>query len=67
MDKSSVQKKSVERTGVVVVMPAYNAARTLEATYNAIPPGTVDHILLVDDNSSDSTVNIAKSLNFASS
>lgn len=63
MDKS-LDKNKV-RAGVVVVMPAYNAARTLEATYKAIPQGTVDHVLLVDDNSHDSTVNIAKSLNIA--
>lgn len=65
MDKSLGEKRIMVRPGVVVVMPAYNAARTLEATYKAIPLGTVDHILLVDDNSHDSTVNIAKSLNIA--
>ena len=34
---------------VVVVMPAYNAARTLVRTYRDIPPGVVDHVILVDD------------------
>jgi glycosyltransferase involved in cell wall biosynthesis len=38
---------------VVVVMPAYNAARTLVRTYRDIPPGVVDHVILVDDLSRD--------------
>ncbi len=37
------------RKKVIVVMPAYNAARTLEKTYKDIPPGTVDEVILVDD------------------
>ncbi len=47
---------------VVVVMPAYNAAETLEKTYRDIPPGYVDEIILVDDNSTDNTVEISRSL-----
>jgi len=47
---------------VVVVMPAYNAARTLEKTYNDIPRDVVDHIILVDDVSQDETVEIAQRL-----
>lgn len=47
---------------VVAVMPAYNAAQTLEKTLKDIPPGTVDEIILVDDNSSDETVKLAKKL-----
>lgn len=47
---------------VVVVMPAYNAARTLERTYNDIPSGVVDHVILVDDVSHDETVEIARQL-----
>jgi glycosyltransferase involved in cell wall biosynthesis len=46
-----------------VVLPAYNAAKTLEATYNEIPHDIVDEIVLVDDASSDSTIEIAKKLN----
>jgi glycosyltransferase involved in cell wall biosynthesis len=47
---------------VVVVMPAYNAARTLERTYHDIPAGIVDHVILVDDVSQDSTVEVAQRL-----
>jgi glycosyltransferase involved in cell wall biosynthesis len=44
---------------IVVVMPAYNAERTLERTYDEIPHSIVDQIILVDDGSSDSTVELA--------
>lgn len=47
---------------VVVVMPAYNAAKTLERTYNDIPSGVVDKVILVDDVSQDETVEIAHRL-----
>ncbi len=48
---------------VVVVMPAYNAAATLAKTRHAIPEGSYDAILLVDDASPDDTARIARSLN----
>jgi len=48
---------------VIVVMPAYNAALTLEKTHHAIPPGSCDSILLVDDASRDGTVEVAQRLN----
>jgi glycosyltransferase involved in cell wall biosynthesis len=41
---------------VVVVMPAYNAAQTLRSTWEAIPEGFVDEVLLVDDDSADTTL-----------
>ncbi|HUA17337.1 MAG TPA: glycosyltransferase family 2 protein [Bryobacteraceae bacterium] len=47
---------------IVVVMPAYNAAKTLRITYADLPPGLVDHVILVDDGSSDDTVKIAREL-----
>jgi glycosyltransferase involved in cell wall biosynthesis len=47
---------------VIVVMPAYNAAKTLERTYRDIPPGVVDHVILVDDVSRDETVAVAQRL-----
>jgi glycosyltransferase involved in cell wall biosynthesis len=48
---------------VVVVMPAYNAARTLRQTYEELPFHIVDEVLLVDDSSSDETVALARELN----
>lgn len=47
---------------VLVVMPAYNAAKTLESTHKAIPADAIDEVLLVDDGSVDATVEIAKKL-----
>ena len=47
---------------IVIVMPAYNAAKTLQQTYDDIPQGIVDEVLLVDDNSSDETVQLARRL-----
>ena len=46
----------------LVVMPAYNAARTLESTVRALPPGAADEILLVDDASRDGTADLAERL-----
>lgn len=47
---------------VVVVLPAYNASRTLQQTYEEIPFDIVDEVVLVDDASKDDTVEIAKKL-----
>jgi glycosyltransferase involved in cell wall biosynthesis len=47
---------------VIAVMPAYNAARTLEPTVRDIPPGSVDEIILVDDASTDNTFEAAQKL-----
>jgi glycosyltransferase involved in cell wall biosynthesis len=47
---------------IVIVMPAYNAAKTLQQTYNEIPLDVVDDVLLVDDGSSDQTVAVAREL-----
>ena len=47
---------------IIVVMPAYNAARTLERTYRDLPANVVDHVILVDDVSQDETVEIARRL-----
>src|SRR5687768_5110892 len=51
-----------ERPRVVVVMPAYNAAKTLERTYADVPQTAVHKIILVDDVSRDETVDIARQL-----
>lgn len=47
---------------IVVVLPAYNAARTLRQTYADIPHDVVDEVVLVDDRSADETVEIAREL-----
>lgn len=47
---------------LVVVLPAYNAAKTLEITYNEIPFDIVDDVVLVDDASRDNTVEEARKL-----
>ena len=47
---------------IVVVLPAYNAERTLEKTYREIPFDIVDEVILVDDKSRDNTIYIAKTL-----
>lgn len=48
---------------VIVVMPAYNAGKTLIKTYNEIPKDIVDEIILTDDASKDNTLELAKKLN----
>lgn len=47
---------------VVVVLPAYNAAKTLVQTYNEIDSDIVDEVILVDDASKDNTIEVAQSL-----
>lgn len=47
---------------VVVVLPAYNAGLTLKKTISEIPKNVVDEIVLVDDNSTDNTIEIANEL-----
>ncbi len=52
----------IDRKIVTVVLPAYNAARTLRKTYEEIPLDIVDHVILVDDKSTDETIRVAKEL-----
>ncbi len=47
---------------ITVVMPAYNAAQTLERTYRDLPHQLIDEVILVDDVSQDETVEIARQL-----
>ncbi|MCM2258697.1 MAG: glycosyltransferase family 2 protein [Vicinamibacteria bacterium] len=51
------------RGKVVIVMPAYNAAKTLEDTFRAIPQGYYDEVVVVDDHSRDETTQRARDLN----
>ena len=48
---------------VVVVMPAYNAGRTLRMTYEELPKDSVNLVILVDDGSTDQTLEVARGLN----
>ncbi len=62
---SFLQQKVAQRGKhrIVVVLPAYNCAKTLEQTINDIPPNCIDEIVLVDDASTDETLKVAESLN----
>ena len=53
---------SPSKPKVVVVMPAYNAAKTLHMTYADLPQNVVDLVIVVDDGSSDETARIARDL-----
>jgi glycosyltransferase involved in cell wall biosynthesis len=53
---------SARQPRVVVVMPAYNAAKTLRMTYAELPRDHVDLVIVVDDGSSDETTKIAREL-----
>ena len=50
------------KSKVIIVMPAYNAAATLEKTVRDIPEGFAQEIILVDDSSTDDTVSVAQRL-----
>ena len=52
----------INQKKIIVVLPAYNASKTLSDTYNEIPFEIVDEVILVDDNSNDNTKEIAKQL-----
>ena len=47
---------------IVAVLPAYNAERTLAATLADVPVGSIDEFLLVDDGSTDRTVEVARAM-----
>jgi glycosyltransferase involved in cell wall biosynthesis len=62
VDSKAADQQPTASTKVIVVMPAHNAAKTLEQTVSAIPTDTVDEIILVDDRSTDETVEVARRL-----
>ena len=51
-----------ENKKIIVIMPAFNAEKTLGMTYAEIPLDIVDEVILVDDASEDNTVSLAKAL-----
>ena len=60
--RSVADQEAGNKPKVIVVMPARQAAETLEATFEAIPQDAVDEVILVDDSSTDATVELARSL-----
>jgi glycosyltransferase involved in cell wall biosynthesis len=52
----------IDKKKIIVVLPAYNASNTLSDTYNDIPFDIVDDLILVDDNSTDNTIEVAREL-----
>ena len=57
-----VRNKAIKRQKVVVVMPALNAAKTVEAAYRKLPKDLIDEVILVDDDSQDDTLDKARKL-----
>ena len=62
MKKVKGENISNIKKNIIVVMPAYNAAKTIEKTLKDIPGGLAAKIIVVDDASSDKTVKIAQKL-----
>lgn len=56
-----IEREHIPQGKTIVVMPAYNAASTLNQTLQDLPPRIVDEIILVDDGSTDETVDLALS------
>lgn len=59
---SPIHFNMINNKKIAVVLPAYNASKTLEVTYNEIPFDIIDEVVLVDDRSKDDTVEVAKRL-----
>lgn len=57
-----MKNHKIMKNKIIIVMPAYNAEKTLKKTYADIPKKIIDEIIVVDDDSCDKTVQIAKSL-----
>lgn len=62
MHKQSLASLAGKNPKVIIVMPAYNAERTVKNTFNEIPQYLRENIILVDDHSNDDTILVAKKL-----
>ena len=62
MERPSQVERPRVAPKVVVVMPAYNAGRTLRMTYEELPKDAVNLVILVDDGSTDTTLEVARDL-----
>lgn len=62
MPPDDLPQQTSARVKVIAVMPAYNAALTVERTVRDIPAGSVDEVILVDDCSRDNTVEVSRAL-----
>lgn len=62
MKNSNILWKSNKRPKIIVVMPAYNAQKTIQQTYQDLPKDLIAEVILVDDYSKDKTVETAKKL-----
>jgi glycosyltransferase involved in cell wall biosynthesis len=55
----------IDNKKIAIVLPAYNAEKTLRKTYEEIPKDIVDFIILTDDNSSDNTLEVARKISIS--
>src|SRR5579883_1001028 len=62
LHQHNLKSASISSVQVIVTMPAYNAAKTLLKTFDDIPKGLVQEVILVDDCSQDETVETASSI-----
>src|SRR5262249_13308197 len=59
---SEADAPSPRKHKIVAVLPAYNAERTVAATLADVPVGSIDEVVLVDDGSTDRTVQVAREM-----
>lgn len=62
MENHNILWKPSKKPKIIVVMPAYNAEKTVKKTYDDLPKDLIDEVILVDDASSDKTIDKAKTI-----